>query len=117
LAVPGQFLTSTCSTQAPPSHGVIPATRRTYAEATASGPKLEGAKWVFIRRGSQGTPLADNYVGPYWLVECHEKTGHVQVGEKVEVVTRDRLKPFLGVTDPVAAKPPRRGRPPKQKKI
>jgi len=115
LSMPGQFQTPTTSTEAPPSHGVIPATKRTYAEAAAGGPKLEGATWVFVRRGGQGTPLADNYAGPFRLLECREKTGHVQMGERVEVVSRDRLKPFLGAEEPVAAEPPRRGRPPGKK--
>lgn len=49
------------------------------------------------------------------MLECREKTGHVQMGERVEVVSRDRLKPFLGAEEPVAAEPPRRGRPPGKK--
>ena len=39
------------------------------------------------------------------------KAWKLQVGERVEVVSRDRLKPHLGSVVPKAAVPPTRGRP------
>ena len=39
---------------------------RTYAEAVSSNlqPGLQEAKFVYIRRGGSGPPLASNYLGP-----------------------------------------------------
>ena len=39
------------------------------------------------------------------------KAWKLQVGERVDVVSRDRLKPHLGSMAPKAAVPPKRGRP------
>ena len=68
LAVPGQLLTTTAppvDTPAPPA--VIPAAKRTYAEAAAI-PALDGANHVYGQRGSVGPPLVDNYAGPYLVL-------------------------------------------------
>ena len=53
--------------------------------------------------------MADKYSGPYQVLERGNKAWKLQVGEKIEVVSRDRLKPHLGRVDPEAAVPPRRG--------
>ncbi len=111
LTVPGQFQPTPSSTEhVPRGHGIIPETARSYAEV-AAGSKLDSAEWVYVRRGGQGTPLADNYLGPYKVVSRDQKVFRVQMGEAVEVISRDRLKPHLGEKDPVPAVPPRRGRP------
>ena len=55
--------------------------------------------------------MADNYSGPYQVLERGNKAWKLQVGEKVEVVSWDRLKPHLGCVAPEAAVPPRHGRP------
>ena len=115
LAVPGQFLPREDGTSPPLSHGVIPATKRSYAEAVKGPSPREAATWVFVRRGGQGVPLADNYDGPYRMLGCDAKTARVQLGEREEVITRDRLKPYLGQEDPVTAEPRWRGRPPAKK--
>ena len=116
LAVPGQLLptaTPPAATTAPPA--VIPATRCTYAEAVAA-PDLEAATHVYVRRGGVGPPLADKYAGPYLVLEKGAKFFKLQLGERAEVVTRDRLKPHVGLVPPMAAQPPPRGRPPQQHK-
>ena len=112
LAVPGQLLTTT----APPADTpalpvVIPAAKRTYAEAAAT-PALDGATHVYVQRGGVGPPLADNYAGPYLVLEKGPKVFKLQLGMWQEVITRDRLKPHLGTAPPAAADPPHRGRPP-----
>ena len=55
--------------------------------------------------------MADKDSGPYQVVERGNKAWKLQVGEKVAVVSRDRLKPHLGRMAPEAAVTPRRGRP------
>jgi len=75
---------------------------------------LDSVGWVYVQKGGQGTPLCDNYDGPFKVLERGEKRCHVQMGGRVEVITRDRLKPHLAVESPVASEPPRRGRPPKK---
>jgi hypothetical protein len=114
LSVPGQLLPRAGTTPAAPQHQVIPATRRTYAEVARGPTPLDSAGWVYVRKGGQGAPLCDNYDGPFKVLESGEKTCHVQVGGRVEVITRDRLKPHLAAEAPDAAEPPRRGRPPKK---
>ena len=41
--------------------------------------------------------------GPYQVLERGNKAWKLQVGERVEVVSRDRLKPHLGRVAPEAA--------------
>ena len=55
--------------------------------------------------------MADKYSGPYQVLERGNKAWKLEVGERVEVVSRDRLKPHLGRVAPEVAVPPRRGRP------
>ena len=55
--------------------------------------------------------MADKYSVPYRVLERGNKTWKVQVGERVEVISRDRLKPHLGSVAPKAAILPQRGRP------
>jgi len=115
LAVPGQLLPTVrppVSTPAPPA--VIPATKRSYADVAAT-PALDASTYVYVQRGGVGPPLADNYAGPYLVLEKGAKVFKLQLGERTEVVTRDRLKPYLGKEQPVVAQPPRRGRPPRQR--
>ena len=80
--------------------------------ASPSSP-LDSARWVYVRRGGQGRPLADNYDGPYRVVEVRRKTFTVLVGAREEVISRDRLKPHLGEAEPGLAAPPHRGQPPR----
>jgi len=83
-----------------------------YSEAaSAPSAQLMAAKFVFVRRGAANTPLAPLYDGPFLVVKRGQKTFELEVGGRREVVSVDRLKPYLGVeVDP--AQPPRRGRPP-----
>ena len=58
-----------------------------------------------------GPPLADNYMGPNLVLEKGPKVFKLQLGERTEVVSRDRLKPHAGQAHLLATEPPRRGRP------
>ena len=55
--------------------------------------------------------MADKYSGPYQVLERGNKAWKLQVGERVEVVSRDRLKPHLGSVALRAAVSPTRGGP------
>lgn len=111
LCVPGLLpLPSLPRAGGAPSH-VIPATKRSYAEVVSGQPALETATWVYVRRGGPGSPLSDAYAGPYRVVKAGPKVFRLQMGEKIESVSRDRLKPHVAATDPSPAKPPQRGRP------
>ena len=72
---------------------------------------LEGASFVYIRRGAESTPLAESYSGPYEVVQREHKILLLRIGDREEWISSDRLKPHLGPV-PVAARPPRCGRPP-----
>ena len=85
LAVPGQLLTTIAppaDTPAPPV--VIPAIKRTYAEA-APTPALDGA--TQLQRGGVGLPLEDNYTGLYLALEKGTKVFKLQLGTRQEVVS------------------------------
>ncbi len=66
---------------------------------------------VFVRRDGTYTPLGPQYDGPFKVVARGPKTFHLQMGDRIEVVSMDRLKPFTGSAAP-PAQPPHRGRPP-----
>ena len=46
--------------------------------------------------------MADKYSDPYKVLERGNKAWKIQVGERVDVVCRDRLKPHLGSVAPKA---------------
>ena len=56
-------------------------------------------------------PLADNYEGPFRVLERGTKSFKLQLGERVCAVSRDRLKPHLAREDPEPAVVRPRGRP------
>jgi len=119
LALPGELLSSPelpaveflqLLRQQPPQP--LPTRPLTYSEA-ASAPsrQLLEATYVFVRRGAVSSPLAPQYDGPYLVKQRGQKVFQVEMGGRLEVVSVDRLKPYLGQpVDP--ALPPRRGRPP-----
>ena len=55
--------------------------------------------------------MADKYSSPYQVLERGNKAWKLQVGERVEVVSRNRLKPHLDSVAPRAAVLQTRGRP------
>jgi transposase InsO family protein len=86
---------------------------RTYAEVAARNvqPELLKADLVYVRRGGASHALATPYVGPYRVLQSGPKFFSLQVGDRVETVSIDRLKPHLGLRPLQPASPPRRGRP------
>ena len=90
----------------------IPLRQRSYAAtAESGGSALDGVNWVFVRRGVAANPLAAEYAGPYRILRRNEKVVELEVGDCIEVVSADRLKPYHG-REPDPALHPRRGRPP-----
>ena len=114
LVVPGQLLPPSerpvDMEEIPVLPTVIPLTVRSYAQAAASSP-LDGVDWVFVAKGGAQQPMAVKYSGPYKVLERGNKAWKLQVGERVNVVSRDCLKPHLGSVAPRGTKPPTHGRP------
>jgi hypothetical protein len=107
-ASPVEFQRALASSHPPPT-----SQPRTYAEVTAQPPKpdLQAAKYMYVRRGGVGTPLATPYTGPFRVLEAGPKCFVLEVGGRKEVVSVDRIKPHAGTAPPSVAQPPRRGRP------
>ena len=92
-------------------------TRRNFEDArpalAAATPALDGATHVYVQRGGVGPLLADSYAGPYLVLEKGPKVFRLQLGTLEEVVSRDWLKPHVGMAPPAVEEPPRRGHPPR----
>ena len=114
LVVPGQLL--------PPSEQpvdmeellvppvVILPTGRTYAQGGGNFTAGWGGL-VYVAKGGASRPMVDKYSGPNKVLERGNKAWKLQVGERVEVVSRDCLKPHLGSVAPEAAVLPTHWRP------
>ena len=114
LALPGQanvpeLLTVNLPHVSPPT--IIPARQRPHAEAVPPSSLLQAATHVYVRRGAIGGPFKQSYDGPFLVISRTDKVFKIQMGQKVETVSADRLKPHLGAS-PEVVEPPRRGRPP-----
>jgi cleavage and polyadenylation specificity factor subunit 1 len=72
---------------------------------------LADVEMVYIRKGGSLPPLTPPYAGPYHVLKRGTKFFTVQLGDRVETVSVDRLKPHLGLDSTRAATPPVRGRP------
>ena len=74
--------------------------------------ELDNAECVFIRDDSAAVPpLEPRYKGPYRVVERGAGHFRIQLGEKVDAVSGDQLKPAFLPLDAPMADVPRRGRP------
>ncbi len=67
---------------------------------------------VYVKRGGNLLPLAPLYVGPYAVQERGEKVFRLQVGDREEAVSVDRLKPQTRAEPVQPAAPPKGGQPP-----
>ncbi len=72
---------------------------------------LATAELVYIRRGDAISPLSPQYVGPYHVLQRGDKVFQLRIGDGVQAISVDRLKPHLGTADVSPAVPPLRGRP------
>jgi hypothetical protein len=57
---------------------------------------LHKTDFVYVRRGAVASSLSPLYSGPYRVISMGEKTFHVDIGGRDEVISADRLKPHLG---------------------
>ena len=96
------------SSAAPP---LIALRKQSNAVATGGRPSiLEGASNVYMRRCTVGSPLVGSYSGPYQVLRREQKILSLQIGDRQEWISADRVKPHAGGA-PEAAQPPKRGRP------
>ena len=89
----------------PPPHHVALADPKPLPNA------LIQADFVFVHEDASVSALSLLYRGPYKVLECQSKFFRLQVGEKVDVVSVDRLKPVISDSKVTTANPPSRGRP------
>lgn len=87
------------------AHGITP---------TSVPPSLETSRFVFVRRDAHRTPLQKPYEGPFKVLQHGPKFFKIEMGDRQETISIDRLKPaHLDVDKPVRlAHPPARGRQP-----
>jgi cleavage and polyadenylation specificity factor subunit 1 len=119
LTLPGEFL-SAPEISTPelvqrirsPLNSFTPLPTRPVPPAPDLPESLMKASHVYVLRGGIIPPLAPRYQGPYKVLERAPKTFKLAIGDQVETVSVDRLKPHLGLASPEPAEPPRRGRPP-----
>ena len=76
--------------------------------------RLHQVSHVFVRRDGHVPPLEPLYSGPYLVLRRQEKSFVLQIGDRSDSVSVDRLKPVISSVVVEAQVPPRRGRPPKQ---
>ena len=74
--------------------------------------RLQGASFVYVRRGSAKPPLLPAYSGPFAVVSRSPKFFILDLGEGHKSVSVNRLKPHAGPSIFTPATTPRHGRPP-----
>jgi hypothetical protein len=91
----------------------VAASHEAAAAANSPPAHLARAEHVYVRVGGQQRPWAAPYAGPYLVVSKGAKTFTIQVGQRKEVVSVDRLKPHTGPGPITPAEAASCGRPPK----
>jgi hypothetical protein len=119
LVLPGQIL----DTEEPPPADFIAKLRQSgpspplrplsYAQMAAKPPPgvLLSAAFVYVRKGGTVPPLSPLYSSPYKVLASGPKVFRLQVGEREETVSIDRLKPHWGAAPVQPAQLPARGQP------
>jgi hypothetical protein len=100
----------------PPCVGVPPPPTRPVSYVAAANTllaHLARAEHVSVRVGSQQKPLAAPYADPYLVVSKGAKTFTIQVGQRQEIVSVDRLKPHTSLGPVSPAEAASRGCPPR----
>ena len=69
------------------------------------------AKYVFVQDDASKPPLSPLYRGPYLVLRRSEKFFILQIGDKKDAVSVDRLKPVFSSVPVIPGVPPVRGRP------
>ena len=69
------------------------------------------AEFVFVRDDASKPPLSLLYRGPYCVLRRSEKFFVIQIGDKSDSVSVDRLKPVISSVPVVPGVPPVCGRP------
>ena len=69
------------------------------------------AEYVFVRDDASKPPLSLLYRGPYLVLRHSEKFFILQIGDKKDAVSVDRLKPVFSSNPVVPGLPPVQGRP------
>ena len=83
----------------PPQHYVIP-------QSQPLPRALQDAEFVFVRDDASKPPLSPLYRGPYRVLRPSEKFFVLQIGEKSDSVSVDRLKPVFSSSPVVPSTPP-----------
>ena len=74
---------------------------------------IQNASYVYIRKDGYRAPLEPPYHGPYRVLSKNDKYYTVQLGDKQDNVSLDRLK-AANAEEKDVIQPPRRGRPPRR---
>ena len=124
LTLPGEFVVPGVEARENPTdllphlRSVVRSFRPVTPAIHQSGPppmptNLQNSKFVFIRRDGHRPPLQPPYEGPFHLLRAGPKYCLVDLGNRHDSVSVDRLKPAHADPDvPVTtAQAPRRGRP------
>jgi len=115
LILPGQPLLAAESPPPPSGWSPTPIPTRplSYSEVVQQLPAaLQSASFVYVRRGGASPPLSPAYSGPFRVLSRSPKSFRIAIGDRVEDVSVDRLKPHTGPAPLLPAAPPKRGRPP-----
>ena len=91
---------------------VIPPTTRTYAEVVAQPHQVDDVPFVYVQRGpTSRTPCGPIFDGPHRVLKRSDKTCVLDLGERSDTISKDRLKPHRGSIEPPLEARRRRGRP------
>nr|XP_039257255.1 uncharacterized protein LOC120333917 [Styela clava] len=124
LTVPGDFISDSKDNSCPTTNlrllrervgSLAPIPTSHHGPFRARTPAaLNQAKFVFIRRDAHRSPLQRPYEGPFEVLQHGNKTFKVQIGNRSETISVDRLKlAHLDLDHPVSVSIPKpRGRPP-----
>ncbi len=110
LTLPGEFLEAST----PPGDNFLQLLRERPVEVKPTSQQeaaLHKADFMYVKRGPVASSLSPLYSGLYQVISKGEKTFHVDIGGRDEVISADRLKPHLGQAPVQPASPPKRGRP------
>ena len=115
LVLPGQI--QPLKREMPKELPRIPNTTKSSQHEEAGVPKqLQQAELVYVKEGAASKPLQQKFRGPYKVLTREPKKMELQIGERREWVSVDRIKPHTGEAQAFPAKPPARGRPQKYSK-